>query len=110
MKPPPLDVENPIEVSLIKLMQAESAPPPLTFPEVSHGLPVRGLFLSAVAHELAIVAVLFFSFALSRTHLPASRVFMVQVVQPLVCPGVRCATSVLPPRPTSSLSSSTRFT
>jgi len=75
MKPPPLDFENPIEVSLIKLIQAESAPPPLTFPEVSHGLPVRGLFLSAVAHELAIVAVLFFSFALSRTHLPASRVF-----------------------------------
>jgi hypothetical protein len=63
MKPPQLDIENPIEVSLIKLMQAASAPPPLTFPEVSHGLPVRGLFLSAIA------------FTLTRTHLPASRVF-----------------------------------
>jgi hypothetical protein len=75
MKPPPLDVEDPIEVSLIKLMQAESAPPPLTFPEVSHGLPIRGLFLSALAHELVIVFIFLFSFALSRTRLPASRVF-----------------------------------
>jgi hypothetical protein len=75
MTPPPLDVENPIEVSLIKLMQAESAPLPLTFPEVSHGLPIRGLFLSALAHELVIVFIFLFSFALSRTHLPASRVF-----------------------------------
>ena len=76
MTPTPLDVENPIEVSLIELMQAESAPPPLTFPEVSHGyLPARGLFLSAVAHELVIVVIFLFSFALSRTHLPASRVF-----------------------------------
>jgi len=75
MKPPLLDVENPIEVSLIKLMQAESAPPPLTFPEVSHGLPVRGLFLSVIAHELVIVAIFLLSFTLTRTHLPASRVF-----------------------------------
>src|SRR5229473_4318787 len=76
MTPPPLDVENPIEVSLIKLMQAESAPPPLTFPEVSHGyLPTRGLFLSAVAHELVIVVIFLFSFVLSRTQLPASHVF-----------------------------------
>jgi hypothetical protein len=75
MKPPPLDVENTIEVSLIKLMQAESAPPPLTFPEVSHGLPVRGLLLSAVAHQLAVVAILLLSFTLTRTYLPASRAF-----------------------------------
>ena len=75
MKPPQLDVENPIEVSLIKLMQAESAPPPLTFPEISHGLPIRGLFLSAIAHELVVVVIFLFSFALSRIPLPASRVF-----------------------------------
>jgi len=75
MKPPPLDVENPIEVSLIKLMQAESAPPPLTFPEVSQGLPVRGLLLSAVAHQLVVVAILLLSFTLTRTLLPASRAF-----------------------------------
>ena len=75
MKPPPLDVENPIEVSLIKLMQAESAPPPLTFPEVSHGCPIRGLFLSAIAHELVIVVILLLSFSLTRNQLPASRAF-----------------------------------
>src|SRR5882724_6870804 len=75
MKPPPLEVENAIEVSLIKLMQAESAPPPLTFPEISHGLPVRGLLLSAVAHQLAVVAILLLSFTLTRTYLPASRAF-----------------------------------
>ena len=75
MKPSPADVENPIEVSLIKLMRAESAPPPLTFPEVSHGLPVRGLLLSAVAHQLAVVVILLLSFTLTRTYLPASRAF-----------------------------------
>ena len=75
MKPSPVDVENPIEVSLIKLMRAESAPPPLTFPEVSHGLPVRGLLLSAVAHQLAVVVILLLSFTLTRTYLPASRAF-----------------------------------
>src|SRR5882724_11497337 len=75
MKPPPLEVENAIEVSLIKLMQAESAPPPLTFPEISHGLPIRGLFLSAIAHELIIVVILLLSFTLTRTYLPASRAF-----------------------------------
>src|SRR6266849_417394 len=75
MKPPSLDVENPIEVSLIKLMQAESAPPPLTFPEVSQGLPVRGLLLSAVAHQLVVVAILLLSFTLTRTYLPRSRAF-----------------------------------
>ena len=43
MTPPPLDVENPIEVSLIKLMQGQSEPPPLTFPDISHGyLPGQG--------------------------------------------------------------------
>ena len=36
MKPPQLDVENPIEVSLIKLIQGQSEPPPLTFPDISH--------------------------------------------------------------------------
>src|SRR5258707_1296221 len=56
-------------------MRAEAAVPPLTFPEVSHGLPIRGLFLSAIAHEVVIVIIFLFSFALSRTHLPASRVF-----------------------------------
>ena len=61
MTPPPLDVENPIEVSLIKLMRAEFAPPPLTFIEVSHRLPVRGLFLSVIAHELVIVAIFLLS-------------------------------------------------
>ena len=75
MKAPQLDVENPIEVSLIKLMQAESAPPPLTFPEVRHGLPVRGLLLSALAHQLVVVAVLLLYFTLTRTYLPASRAF-----------------------------------
>src|SRR5260370_10543850 len=76
MTPPPLDVENPIEVSLIRLMQGQSAPPPLTFPDVSHGyVPSRGLFLSAIVHELIIVAIFLVSFTLSRTHLPGSRAF-----------------------------------
>jgi hypothetical protein len=73
--PPQLDVENPVEVSLIKLMQAESAPPPLTFSEVGNGLPVRGLFLSVIAHQLVLVAIILLSFSLTRTHLPASRAF-----------------------------------
>ena len=76
MKPPPLDVENPIEVSLIKLVQAKSAPPPLTFPEVSHGyLPGRALFFSSIIHELVIAVLLLASFSLSRTQLPRSRAF-----------------------------------
>ena len=76
MTPPPLDVENPIEVSLIKLIQGQSEPPPLTFPDVSHGyLPGRALFLSSIVHELIVVALLLLSFAISRTHLPASRSF-----------------------------------
>jgi hypothetical protein len=75
MTPPQLDVENPVEVSLIKLMQAESAPPPLTFSEIGDGLPVRGLFLSVIAHQLVIVAIILLSFSLTRTHLPASRAF-----------------------------------
>src|SRR5216683_472590 len=76
MTPPQLDVENPIEVSLIRLMQGQSAPPPLTFPDVSHGyVPSRGLFLSAIVHELIIVAIFLVSFTLSRTHLPGSRAF-----------------------------------
>jgi len=75
MTPPPLDIEHPIEVTLIELMQAESAPPPLTFPEISQGLPVRGLLLSAVAHQLVVVAILLLSFTLTRTLLPASRAF-----------------------------------
>src|ERR1700680_3853571 len=76
MRPTPLDVEDPIEVSLIQLIQAQSAPPALTFPDVSHGyVPGRGLFLSAVVHELVIVAILFLSFTISRTHLPGSRAF-----------------------------------
>src|SRR4051812_38579524 len=74
MRTPP-EVENPIEVSLIELMRAASEPPALTFPEVSHGLPVRGLFLSAIAHELLIVVILLLSFALTKNHLPASRAF-----------------------------------
>jgi len=76
MTPPPLDVENPIEVSLIRLMRAESEAPPLTFPDVSHGyLPGRGLFLSSIVHELIIVALLLLSFSISRTHLPGSHSF-----------------------------------
>lgn len=76
MTPPPPVVENPIEVSLIRLMQGQSAPPDLTFPDVSHGyLPGRGLIFSAVAHELVIVVIFLLSFQLSRTHLPASRSF-----------------------------------
>ena len=75
MKPPPPDVENPIEVSLIKLMQEGSAPPVLSFPEISHGFPIRGLFLSAIAHELIIVVILLLSFSLTRNRLPASRAF-----------------------------------
>src|SRR5260370_27920619 len=76
MTPPPLDVENPIEVSLIRLMQGQSAPPPLTFPDGSHGyVPSRCLFLSAIVHELIIVAIFLVSFTLSRTHLPGSRAF-----------------------------------
>src|SRR6266852_7030861 len=73
---PPLDVENPIEVSLIRLMQSQASPPALTFPDVSHGyLPSRGLFLSAIVHELIIVAIFLLSFTLSRTRLPGSRAF-----------------------------------
>jgi len=76
MTPPELDVENPIEVSLIRLVQGQSAPPPLTFPDVSHGyLPGRALFFSSVIHELVIVVILLLSFTLSRTQLPASRTF-----------------------------------
>jgi hypothetical protein len=76
MTPPPLDVENPIEVSLIRLMQGHSEAPPLTFPDVSHGyLPSRALFVSSIIHELIIGAMLLLSFALSRTHLPSSRAF-----------------------------------
>ena len=76
MTPPDLDVENPIEVSLIRLIQGQSAPPPLTFPDVSHGyLPGRALFFSSVIHELVIVVILLLSFTLSRTQLPASRTF-----------------------------------
>src|SRR6476660_9188926 len=76
MTPPQLDVENPIEVSLIRLMQGQSEPPPLTFPDVSHGyLPGRGLFLSSIIHEFIIVLLLVLSFTISRTHLPASRSF-----------------------------------
>jgi len=76
MTPPPLDVENPIEVSLIRLVQGQTQPPALTFPDISHGyLPGRALFLSSLVHELIIVALLLLSFTLSRTHLPASRSF-----------------------------------
>jgi len=76
MKPPLLDVEDPIEVSLIKLVRTESAPPPLTFPEVSHGyLPGRALFFSSIIHELVIALLLLASFTLSRTQLPRSRAF-----------------------------------
>ena len=74
--PPPLDVENPIEVSLIRLMREESAAPVLTFPDVSHGyIPGRGLFFSAIFHELIVAAILLLTFTLSRTHLPESRSF-----------------------------------
>src|SRR5229473_7188696 len=76
MTPTQLDVENPIEVSLIRLMQGQSEAPALTFPDVSHGyLPGRGLFLSVVVHELVIAAILLLTFTLSRTHLPGSRTF-----------------------------------
>ena len=57
-------------------MQGQSAPPPLTFPDVSHGyLPGRALFFSSVIHELVIGVILLLSFTLTRTPLPASRVF-----------------------------------
>ena len=76
MTPPQLDIENPIEVTLIRLMQGQSAPPPLTFPDVSHGyLPGRALFFSSIIHELVIGVILLLSFTLTRTQLPASRVF-----------------------------------
>src|SRR6266851_10029341 len=76
MTPTQLDVENPIEVSLIRLMQGQSEAPALTFPDVSHGyLPGRGLFLSVVVHELVIGVILLLTFTLSRTHLPTSRSF-----------------------------------
>jgi len=66
MTPPPLDVENSLEVSLIKLVQGQSEPLPLTFPDVSYGyFPGRSLFLSSVIHELIIVALLLLSFALT---------------------------------------------
>ena len=45
--------------------------PRLTFPEVDRGyLPGRALFLSAVVHELAIVAIFLVVFTVSRTRLP----------------------------------------
>jgi len=45
--------------------------PQLTFPEVDRGyLPGRALFLSAVAHELVIVAIFLVVFTVSRTRLP----------------------------------------
>lgn len=70
------DVENPIEVNLIRLMQANSEDPPLTFPEVSvNYVPGRGLLFSAIAHELILAAILLLSFSLTRTHLPHSRLF-----------------------------------
>jgi len=76
MTPTQQDVENPIEVSLIRLMRGQSTPAPLTFPDVSHAyVPGRGLFLSAIVHELVIVAIFLLSFTLSRTHLPGSRTF-----------------------------------
>lgn len=75
MRPPQLDIENPIEVSLIKLMRTESAPPPLSFSEVGNGLPIRGFLLSVIAHQLVIAAILLLTFTLSRTHLPGSRAF-----------------------------------
>ena len=76
MTPPQLDIENPIEVTLIRLMQGQSAPPPLTFPDVSHGyLPGRALFFSSIIHELVIGVILLLSFTLTRTQLPAARVF-----------------------------------
>jgi hypothetical protein len=76
MTPPQLDVENQIEVSLIRLMREQSEPPALTFPDVSHGyLPGRGLFFSVVVHELVISAILLLTVTLSRTHLPGSRAF-----------------------------------
>jgi Gram-negative bacterial TonB protein C-terminal len=76
MPPTPLNVENLVEVALIKLVQGQTEPPALTFPDVSHGyLPGRALFLSSLVHELIIVALLLLSFTLSRTHLPASRSF-----------------------------------
>ena len=42
--------------------------------------------------------------------LPPSVTFIVHVVQPFVCPGVRCATSTVPPSFTSSPSCNTRST
>src|SRR5438093_5131388 len=45
--------------------------PQLTFPEVDRGyLPGRALFLSAVAHELVIVAIFLVAFTVSRTRVP----------------------------------------
>ena len=77
MSPTPLDVENPIEVSLIRLMQGHNpSRPALTFPDVSHGyMPGRGLFFSVIVHELIVAAILLLSFTLSRTRLPDSRSF-----------------------------------
>jgi Gram-negative bacterial TonB protein C-terminal len=67
--PPPLDVEDPIEVSLIRLMREQSLPT-LTFPDIDRRyVPGRALFFSSLVHELALVVLLVLTFAISRTKL-----------------------------------------
>src|SRR5215472_19228488 len=67
--PPPLDVENPTEVSLIRLMREQSLPT-LTFPVIDRRyVPGRALFFSSLVHELVLVVLLVLTFAISRTKL-----------------------------------------
>jgi hypothetical protein len=76
MRPTPLDLEDPVELSLSRLMQAQSEPSALTFPDLSRGyVPVEGLVVSVMVHELVvIVAFLLLSFTL-RYSLPGPRAF-----------------------------------
>ena len=72
MSPLTLELEELSEKIAPATKPRKPAPlPQLTFPEVDRGyLPGRALFLSAVVHELAIVAIFLLAFTLSRTRLP----------------------------------------
>ena len=74
MTPTRRDVETPIEVSLIRLIEGILRRLRL-LSDVSEGYqPGRALFLSSIIHELDI-AMLLLTFVFSRTHLPGPRAF-----------------------------------
>ncbi len=74
MTPTRRDVETPIEVSLIRLIEGILRRLRL-LSDVSEGyLPGGAPFLSSIIHELDI-AMLLLTFVFSRTHLPSPRAF-----------------------------------